>query len=270
MAGAAPVPARGEGEALGTSLCQGGSSMAYSCSLQNMLNNFNDETATVAFILRTCSGHESNFTSSISGRQQPRRAAPGCQEWEFWLGASELLSTASPCSHQQLCRLPWAAWLALPALLGTQWGPGCPEPGSCSMHSSDVAGQQQLGQRHSHACKTCFQNTKYVEEFPFRIKPIVREKDRGHSVIVSWSISCLGSCCTPRQSLAKVPAAPWSTAATSSCRAPGLAHDAPAKPQCSRRRLSLPGALCRKAETSGSAVPLKLQTFQLERNNGEK
>lgn len=138
------------------------------------------------------------------------------------------------------------------------------------LHSSDVAGQQQLGQRHSHACKTCFQNTKHVEEFPFRIKPIVREKDRGHSVIVSWSISCLGSCCTPRQSLAKVPAAPWSTAATSSCRAPGLAHDAPAKPQCSRRRLSLPGALCRKAETSGSAVPLKLQTFQLERNNGEK
>lgn len=75
------------------------------------------------------------------------------------------------------------------------------------LHSSDVAGQQQFGQRHSHVCKTCFQNTKHVEEFPFRIKPIVREKDRGHSVIVSRSISCLGSCCTPRQSLAKVPAA---------------------------------------------------------------
>lgn len=132
MAGAAPVPARGEGEALGTSLCQGGSSMACSWSLQNMLNNFNDETAAMVFILRTCSGHESNFTSSISGRQQPCRAAPGFQEWEFWLGASELLSTASPCSHQQLCRLPWVARLALPALLGTWRGPGCLEPGSCS------------------------------------------------------------------------------------------------------------------------------------------
>lgn len=45
------------------------------------------------------------------------------------------------------------------------------------LHSSDVAGQQQFGQRHLHVCKTCFQNSKHVKEFPFKIKHIVRERE---------------------------------------------------------------------------------------------